>query len=151
MRTTKSFLFLVLPVLLLGCATVQKSTGIGVDKPKVDVTSVSMETFSLEAVGGQLELAVLNPNPIAVPLRYIDWELSIAGDRAVTGRVRIDDQIPAMGSLPVSAALEVLASDAERVAPHLAEGLREYQLRGQLHFATAAGDLAVPFESYGTL
>ena len=151
MRNTKSFLtLLVLPVLLVGCATVQKA-GIGVDKPKVDVKSVSMETFSPQAVGGQLELAVLNPNPIAVPLRYIEWELSVAGDRAVSGRVDVSNQLPAKGYIPISAALEVLSADAERVAPHLAEGMRDYQLRGILHVATAAGDMKVPFESSGVL
>jgi hypothetical protein len=151
MRNTKSFLaLLVLPVVLLGCATVQKA-GIGVDKPKVDVQSVSMETFSLRAVGGQLEMNVLNPNPIAVPIRYLEWELSIAGDQAVSGRVDVSGQIPAKGSMPISAALEVLSADAERVAPHLAEGMRDYQLKGILHVQTAAGDMKVPFESSGVL
>ena len=140
-----------LAALASGCAAVQKVSGPSIAKPEIAITAVSMETFSERGAGGQLELNVANPNPVAMPLKYIEWEMSISGDRAVVGRIDVSGQIPANGSLPVSAALEVLAADAERVVPHLTEGMRDYQLYGVLHVATAKGDMGIRFQATGTL
>jgi hypothetical protein len=152
----------VLTLLFAGCASFgsgsfqhksRATPGAG-EKVGVTVTAVTMEAFSKRAVGGQLEMTVANPSQQVMSLRYIDWELAVGGE-AVTGRTEVSGQLPAEGSAPVSAALEVLAADAERVVPQLDEGLRDYQLRGVLHYETTAhGRVAhktVGFEAAGVL
>jgi LEA14-like dessication related protein len=136
-------------LMLTGCSKLH--LGPSVAKPKVEVTSVTMEAFSQRGVGGQMELKVANPNPVALPLRYVDWELSVGGDRAVSGHFDLPQNLPANGSAPLSVALEVLAADALRITPHLAEGMRDYQLHGVLHFQAPAGDMSVGFQSEGVL
>jgi LEA14-like dessication related protein len=125
--------------------------GPSVKDPKVEVKSVSMEAFSLRGVSGQMELSIANPNPVSLPLRYVEWEMSIAGDRAVSGHFDVPENLPANGAAPVSVALEVLAADAGRVVPHLAAGSRDYQLHGVLHFQSPIGDMSVGFQSDGVL
>ena len=133
-----------------GCAAMQRVPGQTVQKAHVDVKAVTMEAFSKRSVGGQLELSVQNPSKVVVQLRYIEWEMSVGGDRVV-GRTDVNGQIPAQTSAPLSAALEVLAADAERVVPHLDEGMRDYELHGVLHYGTPSGDASVGFQSTGTL
>ncbi len=132
-----------------GCGTLHM--GPSVAKPKVEVTRITMEAFSARGVGGQMELSVANPNPVTLPLRYVEWEMSVGGDRAVSGHIDVPQQLPANGAVPVSVALEVLAEDAFRVIPHLADGMRDYQLHGVLHFQTPFGDMSVGFQSSGVL
>jgi len=133
-----------------GCAAMQRVPGHTAPKARVDVTAVTMEAFSKRSVGGQLELSVQNPSRVVVELRYLEWEMSVGGDRVV-GRTELNGQIPANASAPLSAALEVLAADAERVVPHLDEGIRDYELHGVLHYDTPSGDASVGFQSSGTL
>jgi LEA14-like dessication related protein len=125
--------------------------GPSVKNPQVEVKSVSMETFSTRGVSGQMELNVANPNPVALPLSYVEWEIAIAGDRAVSGHFDVPKNLPANGNAPISVALDVLAADAGRVVPHLAAGSRDYQLHGVLHYATPIGDMSVGFQSDGVL
>ena len=149
MRKAYIATFLLLLVSLSGCNLVHM--GPAVQNPKVEVKSVSMESFSLRGVDGQMELNIANPNPVSLPLRYIEWEMSVGGDRAVSGHIDVPENLPANGAAPVSVALEVLAADAFRVAPHLAAGARDYQLHGVLHFQSPIGDMSVGFESSGVL
>jgi LEA14-like dessication related protein len=144
-----AFLLLSLSALASGCNLLKM--GPSVKDPKVEVKSVSMEAFSLRGVSGQMELAIANPNPVSLPLRYVEWEISVSGDRAVSGRFDLPKSLPANGAAPVSVALDVLAADASRVAPHLVAGNRDYQLHGVLHFQSPIGDMSVGFQSDGVL
>jgi len=149
----KSFTLLSFSLLLMalasGCNLLKM--GPAVKDPKVEVKSVSMEAFSLRGVSGQMELNVANPNPVSLPLRYVEWEISVSGDRAVSGRFDVPTSLPANGAAPVSVALDVLAADASRVAPHLVAGARDYQLHGVLHFQSPIGDMSVGFQADGVL
>jgi LEA14-like dessication related protein len=145
-----AFALVVLGALESGCTNLLH-TGPSVQKPQVEVKSVSMEAFSLRGVSGQMELQVANPNPVALPLSYVEWEIAIAGDRAVSGHFDVPANLPANGNAPISVALDVLAADAGRVVPHLEAGTRDYQLHGVLHYASPIGDMSVGFQSDGVL
>ena len=142
-------LLLALAALASGCNLLKM--GPAVKDPQVEVKSVSLEAFSLRGVSGQMELNVANPNPVSLPLRYVEWEISVSGDRAVSGRFDLPTSLPANGAAPVSVALDVLAADAARVVPHLVAGSRDYKLHGVLHFQSPIGDMSVGFESDGVL
>jgi LEA14-like dessication related protein len=139
-------LFLVLAQ-LLGCSMFMRS----IERPQATVREVSMSAAGLTGVTGQVELDITNPNNFGVPLSGIDWQLSVGGARAVTGRAQLSQTIPARGVAPVTTSLAIDARDAIAVAAALVSGVREYQLAAKLHFATAVGPLDVEVEHRGIL
>jgi hypothetical protein len=160
--------FLLLVAATGACASFSNRPAAGVARPDVDVTDVSLDAFSARSVAGQVAMQVNNPSQVVMALKYVEWEMSVEGER-VSGRYDLAQaiSIPANGSAPIAAALEVLPVDAERVAPHLGSGDRavggdgsvvtengypiDYTLHGVLHFQTAKGEVTVGFESAGTL
>jgi len=130
-----------------GCSMFMHS----IERPKAEVRGVSVASAGFTGVTGQLRLDVSNPNPIGVPLLGIDWELSIGGTRAVTGKVELSQTIPAKGVAPVVTSLTIDARDAIEVGTALARGSRDYQLRAKLRFSTAIGPLDIEITHAGQL
>lgn len=122
-----------------------------IEKPKAEVRDVSVSSAGMTGVSGQLRLDVMNPNGFGVPLSGIDWQLSIGGTRAVTGRAELQQTIPAKGVAPITTSLTIDARDAIAVASSLAGGAREYQITAKLHFSTQIGQLDVDVQHTGTL
>jgi LEA14-like dessication related protein len=122
-----------------------------IEKPKAEVRNVSLSSAGYSGVTGELRLDVMNPNGFGVPLSGIDWQLSIGGARAVTGRVELQQTIPAKGVAPITTSLTIEARDAIAVASSLAGGARDYQISAKLHFSTQIGQLDVDIQHTGTL
>lgn len=122
-----------------------------VEKPTAQVRTVSLGTASLTELLGEVQLDVQNPNGFGLPLSAIEWELSIAGNRAVTGRTTLAKTIPAKASAPVSTTVRVDLRDAVDVGAAIARGARDYQIAVRLHFDTRLGDLSVDVHHRGTL
>jgi hypothetical protein len=131
----------------LGCSIFMRS----IERPQAEVRNVSVDSAGFTGVTGQLQLDVTNPNNFGVPLSGIDWQLSVGGARAVTGRVELSQTIPARGVAPITTSMTIDARDALVVASVLARGVRDYQLSAKLHFSTAVGPLDVDVEHRGTL
>jgi LEA14-like dessication related protein len=140
-------LALAAATLLAGCSLFMHS----IEKPKASVRDVSMSSASFGGVTGQLRLDVTNPNGFGVPLSGIDWQLAIGGARAVTGRVELQQTIPARGVAPITTSLTINAGDALAVGSALARGTRDYQVTAKLHFSTAVGQIDVDVTHTGTL
>lgn len=122
-----------------------------IEKPKADVTNVSVSSATFSGVSGELALDVTNPNNFGVPLSGIDWQLSIGGTRAVTGSVQLSQTIPARGVAPVTTSLSIGTGDAIAVAGVLARGARDYQINVKLHFSTTVGQIDVDVAHTGQL
>jgi LEA14-like dessication related protein len=121
------------------------------EKPKAEVRDVSVTSAGFTGVAGELRMDVMNPNSFGVPLSGIDWTLAIGGARAITGRVELQQTIPAKGVAPVTTSLRIDARDAAAVAQALASGARDYQISARLHFSTQIGQLDVQIDHTGTL
>jgi LEA14-like dessication related protein len=132
---------------LSGCSIFMRS----VEKPSAEVRGISLSSAGFTGVRGELRLDVTNPNPIGVPLQGIDWELSIGGQRAVTGSIELSQTIPARGVAPVTTSLTIDARDAAAVGAAIASGVRSYQLHAKLRFSTAIGAIAVDVDHSGEL
>jgi len=130
-----------------GCSIFMRS----IERPQATVQEVSLASAGLTGVSGQLRLDVTNPNSFGVPLSGIDWQLSLGGARAVTGRVELSQTIPARGVAPITTTLTIEARDAFAMASALSAGARGYRLTAQLHFSTAVGPLELEVEHAGTL
>lgn len=121
------------------------------ERPTATVRGASVSAAGMSGVQGQLQLDVSNPNDFGVPLSGIDWQLSVGGQRAVTGTVQLSQTIPARGVAPVSTSLAIAAQDAIAVASAIASGARDYQIVATLHFSTQVGQLDVAVRTSGTV
>jgi LEA14-like dessication related protein len=122
-----------------------------VQKPTAEVARVDLRAASLTALEGELDLQVHNDNAVGLPLSAIEWQLSIGGTRAVTGRADLGQTIPAHGAAPVQTSLRVDLRDAVEVVAAIGGGARDYRLDARLHFSTQLGDLAVDVAHQGSL
>jgi LEA14-like dessication related protein len=139
---------LVLGALALpGCALLGRS----IEKPQVTMQDVALVDVSLASMTAGVDLSIMNPNAFAVPLARIDWELAVAGQAAIAGRIDLRQEIPAKGQAPVTTTIEIRAADAARVAPRLLAGDRRYGVRADFHFETRFGELSVTADKSGTL
>jgi len=143
----RSILVFVVCLQALGCSIFLRS----IERPEVRVRDVSITSVEPTGVSIELKLDVTNPNGFGIPLSGIDWQLSIGGVPAVTGRVELSQTIPAHGVAPVTASLVIDARDAIAVVEALAGGARDYQVTATLHFSTPAGPLDVTLRHAGTL
>jgi LEA14-like dessication related protein len=140
-------LALALLTLLASCSIFMRS----MEKPKAEVRGVSMSAVSWSGVEGELRLDVTNPNSFGVPLSGIDWQLSIGGARAVSGKIELSQTIPARGVAPVATSLRIDARDAIAVGAALSRGQRGYALTARLHFSTPVGQVSVDLQHRGQI
>lgn len=145
----RAALRLVLPILC--CLPLAACVFAPVEKPTAQVRDVSLGTASLTTLLGELDLDVQNPNAFGVPLSAIEWELTIGGARAVTGRAELGQTIPAKATAPVATTLRIDLRDAVDVAAAISRGARDYRITARLHFSTRLGDLTVDLEHQGSL
>jgi LEA14-like dessication related protein len=138
---------LLVCTLVPGCSLFMHS----MERPQVVVRDVSVSSAGFTGITGQLRLDVTNPNDFGVPLSGIDWQLSVGGARAVTGRIELSQTIPARGVAPITTSLTIDLRDALAVGSALARGVRDYQLAARLHFSTGIGQLDVEVQHAGTL
>ena len=138
-----------------GCALVALSGCPGVlaplEKPTLDLRGVSVVSVSFSGLRADARFDILNPNSIGVPLRAVDWELSIGGATPMRGRFDLNRTIPAKGSAPVVVEISIGTTSAAEMASRLAGGATDYHVSGTMHFQTSRGDIAVAFDHSGGL
>jgi LEA14-like dessication related protein len=113
--------------------------------------TATVRNVSVSSTGGELSVDVMNPNAFNVPLSGIDWQLTIGGARAVTGKVSLQQTIPAEGVSPITTSLSINPLDAAMVAAALGTGARNYEISAKLHFSTGVGQLDVEVTKQGEL
>ena len=143
----RSMLVVGIAFALSACSMFTRS----VERPTATVRTVEVSSAGFTGLTGELRLDISNPNAFGVPLSGIDWQLSIGGARAVTGRVSLSQTIPAKGTAPVTTSLTIDARDAIAVAAELAGGARDYQIALELQFSTPVGPLDVGVQHTGQL
>ena len=121
------------------------------EKPRLDLRGVSVVSVSLSGLRADARFDILNPNSIGVPLRAVDWALSIGGATPMRGRVDLNQTIPAKGSAPVVVEISIGTTAAAEMASRVASGATDYHLSGTMHFQTSLGDIAVVFDHSGGL
>jgi len=93
-------------ILAHACATLEDVTRKSFDKPIISVTGVKVNKLSFESIGLLFDLKVANPNPLALTLAGLDYDLKLNGASAVSGEQPQGIDIAAEGEstvqLPVS-------------------------------------------------
>jgi len=152
MAPPRSLTWLALPTLLaaaltLGCAHFPGA----VEKPKVDPLGFSVQSVGLSGLRGTVHLSVLNPNSFGLPLRRATFRVGVGGAEAASGEIDLPLNIPAKGTAPVDASIEVNALSAAQVIANYGAGERHYTLRGTLYFSTRLGEISVEVQSQGEI
>jgi hypothetical protein len=133
--------------LLAGCALFSRPF----EEPEIKVRGLGIERASLAGIEAVLALDIFNPNEYGVPLEGGSLQLSIGGSRAVTVTFDLAETIPARASAPIETSIFIGSADAARVGRRLASGQRDYELAGELSFATRLGSVAVGYTHRGQL
>jgi LEA14-like dessication related protein len=143
----RAFAVLVLALALAACPGIPHT----LERPTATLQSLTLRNASLSGLDVRAELSIANPNSIAIPLRAVDWELTIADSSPLRGRVHADATIPAKASAPAVADIHISPTSAATMLSRIAAGERSYHLRATLHFETTLGDVAVPIDTTGML
>ncbi len=120
-------------------------------QPQVTVRSVSLSAAGFSGVDGTVAMDIYNPNGFALPLRRVDWTLSVGSVQAVRGSFDLTATIPAKASAPVDGRLHIDVGSAVGVASALAQGVRSYEISATLTFQTRFGDLRADVQHQGQL
>jgi LEA14-like dessication related protein len=132
---------------LSGCPGVLKP----LEKPTADFQGLSLLGVGFSGLDARAAFILTNPNSIGLPLRAVDWELSIGGASPLRGRVDVSATIPAKGSAPIDVDLHVTPAAAVETAGRISAGATDYRVSGTMHFQTSLGDVAVAFDHSGAL
>ncbi len=92
MNRLRPFWLLALSLILVACAG-----PLGLEKPKVNITSFRALPASTLVPEFEIGLHVINPNRVALPLKGIVYTVSVEGHQLLTGVSNQLPEIPAYG------------------------------------------------------
>jgi len=147
MRILPKALILVIAVTLAACGALSPMA----EKPDVTVRSVSLSAAGFTGMDGNVSMDVYNPNGFGMPLKRVEWTLSVGSAQAVRGSFELSETIPAKGSAPVEGRIHIGVGAAVGVAAAIAEGIRTYNIQATLTFQTRLGDLKANVSHQGEL
>jgi LEA14-like dessication related protein len=143
-RVLSIVLLLLLAVAPTGCAVIQQV----VQKPTVQVQSVSFQSQGLREGRLDSQLHIYNPNGFTLPVRSLTYRLRINGHELAHGKLSFDKQIPAHGALvlnlPVHFQYQQVLSGIESI-------LRQHQVDYQLGGEIDLGLSQIPYSKSGQL
>lgn len=140
-------LLAVFTLLAAGCASLQQS----LETPEISLKGLKLVEADLSKQRYELSLHVRNPNPIALPVRGMNYRIQLAGERFADGETLQAFTIPAGGEtdfeLSVTTDLLRTLSGVQRLLDRRERTLK-YELGGQLQ-VNLPFVRALPFSSSG--
>lgn len=121
--------------------------------PSASIESARITGFDFEAARLLVELRVDNPNPVAVRVAGLDYELRLNGQRALTGDSAERAEIPARGTGNVTVPITLTYRDlAERVGDLRDRDTIDYAIDlGIVVDVPLLGERRLPASASGTL
>ncbi len=149
MALQRLFAAALLAVLLAGCASLAPK----LETPQLSLKGIRMQEASLFEQRFEVRLRVQNPNDLDLPVRGLDLEFELGGEKFATGVSAREFTVPALGEAEFDMLVTSNAATAILNLMRAGETRREtidYRIRGTLR--TKLGLLrTVPFEEKGTL
>lgn len=140
---------LLLAAALAACASIAPR----LETPRLSVMGVKMLEASLFEQRFEVRLRVQNPNDLDLPVRGLDLEFELGGEKFATGVSAREFTVPALGEAEFDMLLTSNAATALLNLARAGEGKREsldYVIKGKLR--TSLGLLrTVPFEERGSV
>jgi LEA14-like dessication related protein len=139
----------VLAVIVAGCASLAPK----LETPRLSLKGIRMQEASLFEQRFEVRLRVQNPNDLDLPVRGLDLEFELGGEKFATGVSAREFTVPALGEAEFDMLVTSNAATAILNLIRAGEGRREtidYRISGKLR--TKLGLLrTVPFEEKGTV
>jgi hypothetical protein len=115
------------------------------ERPRVSVRAADVALASDGGLTLRLELDLANPNPAALTLRALDWEISVDDRPLARGRARAAATLAPRASTPATVEARVPPGAAARLIA-LRERGTPLRVDGVLHFFSPGGDVAQALE-----
>lgn len=124
------------------CGSLTKLT----EKPRVHLDSLQIQSPTREGATLVFGVMVENPNPVAIEVDEVTYELEIAGRALSSGRLENGARVPAKDKAIVSIPVAVKYSDLfESLLQLLKNPTSPYRIKG----AARIGPFAIPFDQTG--
>lgn len=134
--------FVMTTLLLQACSSVP---GI-VEQPKVSIQNIGLQNISLTQGTAVITLNVSNPNAFPIPLRGVQYGLSLNGRPVASGDQTQEQTIGAGQEVPVNIPVRLDFVELARLAP---VAWRERRLQYDLTGAVKLPLISVPFQRQG--
>jgi LEA14-like dessication related protein len=142
----------VLPLLALlaGCATLRDISAASFVQPSIAWEATTADGLDQDGVTVVIHLRVDNPNPTALRLARLGYELEVEGRPVASGSLSREVGIPASGSAPVAVPIRVGFREIPgALESALVRGRLAYRARGSAGIATPMGTIDLPFDQSG--
>lgn len=136
------FAFLFSAMLLQACSGVP---GV-VEQPKISIQNIGVQNVSLTQGTAVITLNVSNPNAFPIPIRGIQYGLSLNGYQVASGDQVQEQMIGARQDVPVNIPVKLNFIELAKLAP---VAWRERKLQYDLSGAVKLPLISVPFQRQG--
>ncbi|EIJ33410.1 LEA type 2 family protein [Thiothrix nivea] len=134
--------FIFAPLLLSACTSVP---GV-IEQPKISVQNIGLQDISLTRGTALITLNVSNPNAFPIPVKGIQYGLSLNGRPVASGDRTEEQMIGARQEVPVNIPITLDFVELARLAP---VAWRERRLQYDLTGAVKLPLISVPFQRQG--
>jgi LEA14-like dessication related protein len=142
-------------VLLAGCATM----GRDFEKPQVQIAGIRMLGIKGFESTFEVDLRVINPNDIALPVEGVVCDLALNDRHLAKGVANPGEDIPAYGTLLIPVTIYASLIDMVGVAHRLLQGAHgnaapekwSYAVNGQLDMGGTFWPGKLPFDAKGEI
>lgn len=117
-----------------------------VEQPKISIQNISLQEISLTQGTAVVTLNVANPNAFPIPLKGIQYGLSLNGHPVASGDQVQDMSIGARQEMPINIPVKLDFMQLLQLAP---EAMRTRSLHYDLNGAVKLPFISVPFQRQG--
>lgn len=136
-------------LLAAGCVTTSN-----LKPPEISVQSVAMTSADVFSQQFRMRMHVYNPNALALPVKNIEYELTLEGDSFAEGSVDQPFVLPAHGNAEFDTIINThFTSSLMRLIGKLQErdsNIVEYDFTGKVHLSKGLMR-NIPFQKHGTV
>jgi LEA14-like dessication related protein len=115
------------------CATLPENV---ISRPEIKLRDVQVMGLGFKSQTFLLSFDISNPNPFALPVNHVSYDVRLDGQRFASGKTASDLSVPAGGDSQFAISVELdLLSTAPQLLSIIRDGGRRdvpYQLQGQL-------------------
>lgn len=130
--------------ILSGCESLTKSL---LKNPEVTVMNVKVTDINLAEISLAVMMNIKNPNPVALHLNKVTYELNVAGENVTEGVLNEGLQVPASGQNDLTLPLKFKLNSVGNILQGLLQSsfTKEYELKGTVQL----GIFSIPFSKKG--